>query len=59
MMNPDFQDQSAEKTWSAAALSHVDCVFLLGYLKSTHPAAVDLALAALAGTVARDAYWPS
>ncbi len=58
MINSGSQDQSAKK-WSAADLSHADCVFLLDYLKSTQPAAVDLALAALAGTLARDAYWPS
>ncbi len=58
MINSGSQDQSAKK-WSAADLSQADCVFLLGYLKATHPAAVELALAALAGTLAREAWTSS
>ncbi len=55
MMNLGSEkDQGAKKRdWSA--LSHKDCVFLLGYLSAQDPGAFDLALAALAGTVARDA----
>ncbi len=52
MMNPGSeQDQDA----TIMALSHTDCVWLLGYLRSRDPGAFGLALAALAGTLARDA----
>jgi hypothetical protein len=40
--------------WSA--LSHDDRLWLLGYLSTRDPAAFALALAALAGSVAREAW---
>jgi hypothetical protein len=39
-----------------SALSHADCLWLLGYLSKQDPAAFALALAALAGTLARAAW---
>jgi hypothetical protein len=40
--------------WSG--LSHADCVWLLDYLAARDPGAFRLALAALAGTLAREAW---
>ncbi len=37
-------------------LSHADCVWLLDYLAARDPGAFTLALAALAGTLAREAW---
>ncbi len=40
--------------WSG--LSHADCVWLLDYLAARDPGAFRLALAALAGTLAREGW---
>lgn len=58
MMNSGSGQDHGAKTraeFAYANLSHTDCVFLLGYLRARDLGAFELALAALAGTVAREA----
>jgi hypothetical protein len=61
MMNPESQEQSAAsearaaRRLACAGLSRSDCNFLLGYIREMDPGTFDLALAALAGTLAREA----
>jgi hypothetical protein len=56
MMNSGSEEDqpamiTARSAWSD--LSHADCVWLLDYLAARDPGAFRLALAALAGTLAR------